>query len=197
MALRILTVCTGNICRSPLAEQLLRARLDPAVFHVRSAGVHALVDRSMDARSAAIAAGLGILDSADHRARQLTADAIAGADLVFALAREHRRSVVEMQPAASRRTFTVRELAGIIHEIDDEELAREVSGRRSAERAAIALVAMRRGTQGLVADPAALDVIDPYRRSDETYRRSTEELVPAIETIAAYFLRARSLRDAT
>ncbi|HSP60467.1 MAG TPA: low molecular weight phosphatase family protein, partial [Ornithinimicrobium sp.] len=60
---RILVVCTGNVCRSPLVERLLQDGLDErwgtGRFVVRSAGTGALVDHPMDERSAEVLTGLG------------------------------------------------------------------------------------------------------------------------------------------
>lgn len=59
MTIRILTVCTGNICRSPLAAELLASRLDPQNFIVESAGTSALVGEQMPDPAIEIATRLG------------------------------------------------------------------------------------------------------------------------------------------
>jgi len=81
-------VCTGNICRSPMAEALLRTRLagsglDTEVL-VRSAGTHG-VDGSPASDYAVVAMRAMGIDLTDHRARTLTQDTIDGADLLLAM----------------------------------------------------------------------------------------------------------------
>ncbi len=84
---RVLTVCLGNVCRSPLAELLLRQRAAEAgvAIEVVSAGLRAKDGEAMDAGSAACAARHG-LDGSAHVARRLDAALVASADVVVALA---------------------------------------------------------------------------------------------------------------
>lgn len=91
--LRIAFVCTGNICRSPLAEALARHHLDRAGigarFVVESFGTHDYhVGDGADPRTVATAARRGI-DLSTHRARQVSAAQVGAADLVFAMDSGH------------------------------------------------------------------------------------------------------------
>jgi protein-tyrosine-phosphatase len=85
---RILVVCYGNICRSPIAVALLERALREAglerEFSVRSAGVGALPGTPA-ASGAQEAAGVAGLDLAAHRARRLTKEMAHEADIVIAL----------------------------------------------------------------------------------------------------------------
>jgi protein-tyrosine phosphatase len=134
-AFNILTVCSGNICRSPMAEQLLRAGLNayPEVA-VTSAGTVGLVGEPMDARALALASSFGVTDAADHVARELNEHQIRDADVVFAMSREHRRAIVQLHPRASRYTFTIREFARISKEITDADLTEAALLSRSRLR---------------------------------------------------------------
>lgn len=188
--LSVLTVCTGNVCRSPLAEGLLRMMLAGLPVAVRSAGTQALVGEQMTEQNRIIAAEFGVPDADGHRARQLAAEQLREADLVLALTRDHRRAVVEMLPRASRHTFTLREFGRLAEAADVAEL--EVSAQASIEdrlREAIDLVAQLRGSLPPLDDPAEDDVVDPYRRSDEVYALSAQQIVPAVNT-AAMLLRS-------
>lgn len=83
---RILVLCVGNICRSPIAEYLLRAqaqRLGQQV-EVASAGLGALVGHEADALAQEVAAGHG-LDLSPHRARQVTESQLKSHDLVLVM----------------------------------------------------------------------------------------------------------------
>jgi len=116
--LRVLVVCTGNICRSPAAERWLAALSDGSVS-VASAGVAALVGADIDPAMAALmsAAGLRVDGFA---ARQLTPPMIRHADLVLTMTASHRRWVVGRVPAAVRKTYTLLELARIARLVDEQ-----------------------------------------------------------------------------
>lgn len=96
---RIVTVCTGNICRSPMAEYLLRqaaekAGLDGVV--VDSAGVSDEEQGNpIDPRARDVLSRLGI-DTSDHAARQVTRKDLADSDLVLALDVPHYRALRRM-----------------------------------------------------------------------------------------------------
>lgn len=93
--MRILLVCTGNTCRSPLAEVLLRRALDEAKVEgvvVESAGTGAFGGEPASEGSYLVALENG-LDLAAHRARTATRELIAGADLVLAMGRGHLRKL--------------------------------------------------------------------------------------------------------
>lgn len=193
----ILTVCSGNICRSPLAEQLLRAGLAPwPQVSVSSAGTVGLTGESMPGQAAALSRQYGG-DPSAHVARELTAQHLADADLVFAMSREHRRAIVELSPRAIRYTFTIREFARLISDITDADLddAAELPLADSAARFAtlVELAASMRGAVPPAASPDDDDVVDPYRRSDETYAESARQLVPAINAVVSLFTRAATV----
>lgn len=101
----VLFVCTGNICRSPLAEQLLTARTGVAAA---SAGTRAVPGAPMDHTMAAELVRLGGSPT-QCMARRLDADMVTGARLVLGLAREHREAAVRLAPTALARCFTLAE----------------------------------------------------------------------------------------
>jgi protein-tyrosine phosphatase len=193
----ILTVCTGNICRSPLAEHLLRDGLKAyPVIDVASAGTRALVGESMTAETMAIAHQHGAQEPEQHRARDLTVEQLRGADLVIALTRAHRSEIVAMLPRGSRHTFTLRELARLLDAVRASEL-RTVAALpydATAERLR-ELVDAAASMRGHIAPPENElddDVIDPYRRGDDIYRLATAQLLPAVASIVDSFELAAS-----
>lgn len=109
---RVLLVCTGNICRSPLAEAIMRqelASLGRDDITVSSAGTGAW--DGAPASEGAYLVGLEHgLDLSAHRARLLTRDLTEGADVVLTMARHHRARVQEL--GGEGRTFVLGEYAG-------------------------------------------------------------------------------------
>jgi len=175
----ILVVCTGNICRSPLAEQLLSARLadSPTPYVVMSAGTMAEDGAPMDAEAAEQSRAHGG-DPESHEATYLTEMLAESADLVLAAGRDHRSAVVKMSPRASRRTFTLRQFARVAAVIDPAEL-READGPVDVVR----IVASSRGLVPPLEEPTDDDVVDPYRRSLDVHARAASDIDAAVDDI--------------
>lgn len=95
---RVVLVCTGNTCRSPLAEALLRQALAErgvADLEVLSAGTGAW--EGAPASEGAYLVGLESgLDLSSHRARLVTSQLVAASDLILTMARHHRARVLEL-----------------------------------------------------------------------------------------------------
>ncbi|MEW9872816.1 low molecular weight phosphatase family protein [Arthrobacter sp. HS15c] len=193
---RILTVCTGNICRSPVAERLLQAGLDQAVpggFVVTSAGTRALVGEPIQPPSADIVRTFGG-NAEGFAARQLTSKILRGVDLVLTMTSGHRGEVLQLDASLLKRTFTIREFARMLDVLDDraaapgatEEAAHD-GGDRLAANAAFwrGLPARAAAVRhlSLPADSSENDIIDPYRRGLEVYHQMEDELAPAIVSI--------------
>jgi protein-tyrosine phosphatase len=159
-------VCTGNICRSPFAERLLRARLAErlgaaaARIEVTSAGTWGLVDEAMVAEAAQTLHRYGG-DSTGFVSRALAEQQIEEADLVLGMTREHRAAAVTMVPRASGRTVTLLEYARLLSGVDKHDLV--AAGPDPVERFR-AITAAAFGRRGLVplGHPGDDDVPDPY-----------------------------------
>lgn len=187
----ILAVCTGNICRSPLTELLLAARFAGVGVRVTSAGTRARDGLRVTAPTAEIARAHGASpDQIDaHVSRLLKEEHLESTDLVLAMAREHRREVVELSPSHVRRTFTLREFRRFTDSITDQSL-REAASQTSPsagpqERLSllIDLVASRRGLVPPPDSPEDDDILDPYGRSDRTYELSASQLTAALPAV--------------
>jgi sulfate adenylyltransferase len=146
---KVLFVCTANICRSPSAEALARAA-GPADVEFSSAGTHA---RDGEPISPEMVAALPTeLDTSGFRSRRLTTAQLQDADLVLTMEAMHRTFVLDDHPGMFRKVFTLGQLAKALEQAPegldrDGLLAHLGSTRRNA-------------------DPA-LDVPDPYRRGAE------------------------------
>jgi protein-tyrosine phosphatase len=172
-----LAVCTGNICRSPAVERLLRQAFG-STAPVSSAGTHALVGAPVHSPMAELIANRGA-DPGHFAARRITESMVEDADLVLALTREHRADVAELHPPAVRRIFTLREFARFAARVDPDLLtARTPAGRLSQ---LIPLARTQRGRHPV--DPAEDDVVDPYGHDAGTYRRSFAVLAAAVDTV--------------
>lgn len=186
----IMTICTGNICRSPLAALMLSTRLADLDVTVSSAGTRGMVDAGMtdEAQRLAFARGVTTDAAATHRARFLNEAHLAAPDLILAMTRDHRRAVAELAPSRLRSTFTVREFARLAASVPDASVRVAADGAATQDpsarlRAALAAVAGQRGLVLPPADPGDDDVIDPYRRSWTTYELSGSQLDPAIDEV--------------
>lgn len=176
----VLTVCTGNICRSPAVERLLTARLGPGSgVVVTSAGTRAVVGHAVSAPMITLMEQAGA-PADGFVAQQLTAPAVREADLVLALTRKHRSAVVGLQPSAVRRTFTLLELARLAATVDLASLPAGSAAERLA--ALVPLAAAERGRHHHEAPDD--DVIDPYRRGHAVYAQVFATIRPAVELIA-------------
>jgi len=106
----ILFVCTGNTCRSPMAEGALRKLLENkniVGISVSSAGTGAV--SGYPATDFAIeAARIWDADITEHRARQLTDEIINNAGLILAMSPGHCHKIVEMVPGAAEKTYLLK-----------------------------------------------------------------------------------------
>lgn len=105
--MRILTLCVGNICRSPIAQALL-AREFPQLS-VRSAGLSAMVGKPADALACEIAATHG-LDIHQHRAQQVSALLCQQSDLILVMEQAHKDWLEQLYPQVRGKTFRLGQL---------------------------------------------------------------------------------------
>ena len=181
-AFSILTVCTGNVCRSPAVERLLASKLGPTVS-VASAGTHALVGHPISEPMAVLLRNSGVQDI-PFEARRLSEQMLKEANLVLPLTRAQRSLVVELWPAAVRRTFTLREFARLLSWVDPSALPVGTAADRL--RSAMPLAAAQRGRERT--SPDEDDVIDPFRLSEGVYADSFAQITSAVEVIVGVLL---------
>jgi len=163
---RILFVCTGNICRSPYMERLLRARLDEALhdaarrIELGSAGTWAVVGEPMTPEATSLLSHNGG-DPSGFVARDLDEKLIDAADLILTATREHRAQVVTMAPRAAAKTATLREFARLLAGITAADIAEAGDDPGSRLRVIATKAFAQRGMVPAV-DPTEDDIPDPY-----------------------------------
>jgi protein-tyrosine phosphatase len=169
----ILVVCTGNICRSPIAEGFLRRSFAArgVSIDVSSAGTAGLDGSEAMPESVTAALERGA-DVASHRARRLLRDMVEHADVVLGMAAEHRDGVVEMVPNAVGRAFTLKELVRLLETLEPADPGASVE-ENVASRVAQADAARGAGAAQNLYD---LDVPDPLGLGVESYRAVAWEL---------------------
>lgn len=107
--IRILFVCTGNTCRSPMAEAILKSMNVPGV-EVKSAGVFAVDGSAASLHSQQVLEEESITHS--HSSSLLTTEAAEWATYILTMTSGHKQTVISMYPDAGRKTFTLKEFAG-------------------------------------------------------------------------------------
>ncbi|MGO4326314.1 low molecular weight protein-tyrosine-phosphatase [Cupriavidus sp. 2TAF22] len=104
----VLVVCIGNICRSPMAEGILKQALPET--NVASAGLGALIGDPADPIAVALMKERGI-DITAHRAQQLSRVLATRADLILVMDNEQRQDIQRHYPATTGRVFRMGEFA--------------------------------------------------------------------------------------
>ncbi|PKH37692.1 sulfate adenylyltransferase/protein-tyrosine phosphatase [Nocardioides alpinus] len=167
--LKVLFVCTANICRSPAMELIAREMAGSADIVFTSSGTHA---RNRHRMSSDMAATLTEGSADDFRSRHLTAAMLTDADLVLTAEQVHRQHILDDFPQLHRQVFTLGQFAAAVAEVGDDD-----SGALSG-RDLVAAAAQRR-------TPSAPehDVADPYRRGKAAAEKATGTITDMLSVI--------------
>jgi protein-tyrosine phosphatase len=170
----ILVVCTGNICRSPIAEGLMRkaltSRFGAGAPTVSSAGIWGVIGSSATPEAVAAAEERGV-DIRNHVARRVSGMPPIDDDLVLGMAREHRDALVDLDERLRDRTFTLKEFVRLVESLppaDDGDPSVSLRGRVAQAAAARA--------DGFSGNPHDEDVVDPLGLPMQSYRAVAWEL---------------------
>lgn len=170
-------VCTGNICRSPYIERVLATHLGGRGYTVESAGTRALVGYPIEPQSLEQLQRLGI-DDGGFRARQLTPEIAADADLILTATRSHRADVVSLQPKALKYTFALADFAHLTDGLETVPPAQKGFFGPADESFVGRLVdeiGKRRTAIHPIAEEEA-DIVDPYRRAPEVFTQMADHI---------------------
>lgn len=112
---RILFVCTGNTCRSPMAEAILKSKKIDGL-QVKSAGIYAATG------SEASAHAKKVLDQNqiehNHLSNMLTLESVHWADLILTMTGSHKNVIVQQYPETTGKVFTLKEFTGEAYDVD-------------------------------------------------------------------------------
>ena len=143
--MKVLFVCTGNICRSPIAQRMLEdlALQRGLAISVSSAGTRALNGMPMHPESQRVLRENGIVPG-EFWSRMLTPAIVADSDFILGMSREHRAFSRQLVPARWKRMYALREIA---------------------MSPAVVPVESRMGSRAVGPTDAGLDIADPIRKS--------------------------------
>ncbi|MBB5174086.1 low molecular weight protein arginine phosphatase [Texcoconibacillus texcoconensis] len=212
----ILFVCTGNTCRSPMAEAILKEKLSNDKMDIRSAGVHAMDGMPLSQGSKQVLETEGL--SIDHESRALTETLLAWADLVLTMTESHKRMVKEQYPKNSDHVYTLKEyvnedahtkqkreelhqhlteielkrseyLANNQKEVDEYNETNNVSDQEKMEMELLEQIKPHQeAIDRLKSELPSYDIVDPFGGNVDIYQKTYREMEKEIEKLISKLL---------
>lgn len=122
----VVFVCTGNVCRSPMAEALFRYKAKDQPFEVTSAGIAAWEGSSASLNAILAMDEIGI-DISSHKSKPITAELIRQADFIICMAHHHLSTIISQFPEATEKTFLISEFTSN-PELQDKDIPDPIGG---------------------------------------------------------------------
>lgn len=110
--MKIIFICTGNTCRSPMAEGILRDLAEKNNLHiqVQSAGTHAAINAPAATFAIEAMKDIGI-DISSHKSNQVNSELLEKADLVLTMSKSHKKQILHQYPSIKDKVFLLNEYA--------------------------------------------------------------------------------------
>lgn len=179
----ILFVCTGNICRSATALQMLDHKVTNPRVTLNSAGTYALNNADMPPQAKQILDEYRI-KTTTHRSKQLTKEQLENSQLVLTATADHKSDVVKTLVKANRYTYTLLEFADLIDFINDPgESDFEIETTPTTLEEKLHLISTARGYINSNKDR---DIPDPFTKDITDYRHVGDLINTATDTIAKW-----------
>lgn len=175
--MKVLFVCTGNICRSPMGELLLPSIFQDPAITADSAGTRGLDSHAIDPSSAKLLQQVGI-DSSAFRSKRITPQLANDSDLILCFEQHQRQDIATMAPRAGRRTFLLTDFANMCAYCAQQGLATG-STRQERLESVIDNASMIRPML-----PTPLTIEDPHRKDFAVFEKAYQQITQALTLIA-------------
>lgn len=173
--MKVLFVCTGNVCRSPMGELLLPKYMPD--LESDSAGTRGLDSHAIASSSAKIMTAHGI-DPSAFRSKRITPQLANGSDLILCFEHEQRNEISVIAPVAARRTFLLNDFANMCAYCKEQGY---MEGDTREERLA-SVIDNASMIRPMIPDTDNIE--DPMGKDFPVYERAYSEICAALQTIA-------------
>lgn len=178
--MNILFVCTGNTCRSAMAEAIFNSVTEDGTgsgkpFSAASAGIFAFDGDSASGNAVSVLFNDMEIDISAHRSRQINKEIADRADIILTMTREHKRTMIQMFPETADRVYVLKEYIKKEY-IKKEDIKKEDinNGMKSP---------------GINDYDYSLDITDPYGMPIRVYQKCAEEIKDAIDKLVLILLK--------